>query len=714
MHRLTAPFDWPVRRYVVPWIAALAAIGVLIAGCSREAAQPAAAETPVFIISIDTLRSDHLSTYGYKGATQPSIDAFRKDAILYESAFSQCPQTLVAHASMFTGLIPPGHGVRDNLGYVLKSEHPTLASILGNHGYATGAAVSTYVLRKATNVGSGFTFYDDALDYGLTAVKNHAERDGDRSRQALERWIQETPQRRVFGFLHLYEPHAPYLPPPEYRTHRDPYDDEIGYADAIVGRFLATLRSAGRYDDALIIITSDHGEGLGDHGEDEHGVFLYREAIQIPLLVKLPKNHRAGETITAPVSLVDLAPTVLAVAGIETPTRFDGRDLIATAIPDRVIYSESYFARLHFGWHHLRSGIGRDLHYIEAPAKELYRYREDPGEKTNVAGSFRRELFALQEQIGGIDERFAPPAAIDPEDQRRLASLGYLGGGSKASGDLPDPKTKAGVLRDLRRAVDQMHRGNATEAVRRLTAFTNENPDIVDGFTYLAQALMNDRPAEAVAVLQRGLKQHPGNNTLAFAAAELLLRTRKFEDAKAHAELTLKTDPVLAHELLGRIAMARGAWSDAERELRAALALAPQRSDTLKLLADTLLKQERRAEEVELLDRAQREIEARSLPPIAGLNFQRGEALLSLRRVADAEQSYRKETTYFPGNRQAWGSLALVVGAQGRREEARQILLSATHQNRDERMLKIALECFEIMSDPAGADLVRKQMRGAA
>ncbi|MDP9192619.1 MAG: sulfatase-like hydrolase/transferase [Acidobacteriota bacterium] len=702
-----------MRRYVVPWIAALAAI-ILTAGCSREAVQPAPAETPVFIISIDTLRSDHLSAYGYKSATQPSIDAFRKEAILFESAFSQGPQTLVAHASMFTGLIPPGHGVRDNLGYVLKSEHPTLASILASHGYATGAAVSTYVLRKATNVGSGFAFYDDALDYGLTAVKNHAERDGDRSRQALERWLQQTPQRRVFGFLHLYEPHAPYLPPPEYRKHRDPYDDEIGYADEIVGRFLTTLRAAGLYDNALIIITSDHGEGLGDHGEDEHGVFLYREAIQIPLLVKLPGNRRAGETVTAPVSLVDLAPTVLAVAGIESSVRFDGRDLIATAIPDRVIYSESYFARLHFGWHHLRSGIGRDLHYIEAPTKELYRYREDPGERTNVAESFRRELFALQEQIGGIDERFAPPAAIDPEDQRRLASLGYLGGGSTASGDLPDPKTKAGVLRDLRRAVDQLHRGNTAEAVRRLTTFTNENPDIVDGFTYLAQALMTDRPAEAVGVLQRGLKQHPESSTLAFATAELLLRQQRFDDAKAHAELTLKSDPVLTHELLGRIAMSRGTWSDAERELRAALALAPQRSDTLKLLADTLLKQDRRAEEVELLDRAQREVESRSLPPIAGLNFQRGEAHLSLRRVADAEQSFRKETTYFPGNRQAWGSLALVVGAQGRREEARQILLSATNQNRDERMLKIALECFEIMSDPAGAELVRKQMRGAA
>jgi len=430
--------------------------------------------------------------------------------------------------------------------------------------------------------------------------------------------------------------------------------------------------------------------------------------------VKLPGSKRAGETVSAPVSLVDLVPTVLAVTGTSTQAPFDGRDVLATAIPDRIIYSESYFARLHFGWHHLRSGIGRDFHYIEAPTRELYRYRQDPRERTNVAGSFRRELFALQEGVGRIEERFAPPTVIDPEEQRRLASLGYLGGGSTASGELPDPKTKAGVLRDLRRAVDQMHRGNAAEAIRRLSAFTVENPDVVDGFTYLAQALMTQRPAEAIGALQRGLKQHPTSGVLALAAAELLLRERRFDEAKAHAELILKSDPVLAHELLGRIAMARGAWSEAERELRTALDLAPQRSDTLKLLADTLLKQGRRAEEVELLDRAQREVETRSLPPIAGLNFQRGEALLSLRRVADAEQSFRKETTYFPNNRQAWGSLALVVGAQGRRDEARQILLSATNQNRDDRMLKIALECFEIMSDPTGADLVRKQMRGAA
>jgi choline-sulfatase len=687
---------------------------VLAAACNREAVKPAAPETPVFLISIDTLRSDHLSAYGYKNAAQPSIDKFRRDAILFESAFSQCPQTLVAHTSMFTGLIPPGHGVRDNLGYMLKNEVPTLASILAENGYVTGAAVSTYVLRRATNVGKGFAFYDDALDYTSTAVKSHAERDGDRSRQALEHWIQGTSSRRVFGFLHLYEPHAPYLPPPEFRTHRDPYDDEIGYADTIVGRFLDMLRTAGLYDDALILITSDHGEGLGDHGEDEHGVFVYREAIQVPLLVKLPKSKRAGETVTAPVALVDLVPTVLSATGVGTPTHFDGRDVLAANLPDRTIYSESYFARLHFGWHHLRSGIGRDFHYIEAPTRELYRYRQDPGERTNIAGLFRRELFALQEEIGRIDERFAVPTVIDPEEQRRLASLGYLGGGSTATGNLPDPKTKAGVLRDLRRAVDQMQRGNNAEAIRRLSKFTVENPDVVDGFTYLAQALMTERPAEAIGVLQRGLKQHPTSGVLALSAAELLLRERRFDEAKAHAELLLKSDPVLAHELLGRIAMARGTWSDAERELRTALDLAPQRSDTLKLLADTLLKQGRRADEVEMLDRAQREVETRSLPPIAGLNFQRGEALLSLRRVADAEQSFRKETTYFPNNRRAWGSLALVVGAQGRREEARQILLSATKQNNDERMLKIALECFEIMSDPAGADLVRKQVRGAA
>ena len=697
-------------RSAASWIFAL----ILTAACNREAVKPAAPKTPVFLISIDTLRSDHLSAYGYKNAAQPSIDKFRRDAILFESAFSQCPQTLVAHTSMFTGLIPPGHGVRDNLGYVLKDDIPTLASILAENGYATGAAVSTYVLRRATNVGKGFAFYDDALDYASTAVKSHAERDGDRSRQALERWIQGTSQRRLFGFLHLYEPHAPYLPPQEFRTHRDPYDDEIGYADTIVGRFLDTLRTAGLYDDALIIVTSDHGEGLGDHGEDEHGVFVYREAIQVPLLVKLPKSKRAGETVTAPVSLVDLVPTVLAATGVATPVRFDGRDVLEASLPDRTIYSESYFARLHFGWHHLRSGIGRDFHYIEAPTRELYRYRQDPGERTNIAGSFRRELFAYQTEIGRIEERFAAPAAIDPEEQRRLASLGYLGGGSTASGDLPDPKTKAGVLRDLRRAVDQMHRGNNAEAVRRLSAFTVENPDVVDGFTYLAQALMTQRPAEAIAALQRGLKQHPTSGVLALSAAELLLRERRFDEAKAHAELLLKSDPVLAHELLGRIAMARGAWSDAERELRTALELAPQRSDTLKLLADTLLKQGRRAEEVEMLDRTQREVETRSLPPIAGLNFQRGEALLSMRRVADAEQAFRKETTSFPANRQAWGRLALVVGAQGRRDEARQILLTATQQNRDDRMLKIALECFEIMSDPAGADLVRKQMRGAA
>jgi len=688
---------------------------ILASACKSETPKTPAIETPVFIISIDTLRSDHLSAYGYREAVQPVIDAFRRDSILFASAFSQCPQTLVAHASMFTGLIPPNHGVRDNLGYILGNSVPTIASILSEQGYDTGASVSTYVLRRATNVGKGFTSYDDTLDYASSNVKSHAERDGERARQGLEKWIQQTRRRKIFGFLHLYEPHAPYLPPAEYRTHRDPYDNEIGYADAIVGRFLSSLRSAGLYDDALIILTSDHGEGLGDHGEDEHGVFLYREAIQIPLLVKLPKNHRAGESITTPVSLVDLAPTILAVLGVVSSVRFDGEDVLKASLPERVVYAESYFARLHFGWHHLRSGIGRDFHYIEAPTSELFQYRTDPAERSNIASSFRRELSSLQASVSRIEEKFTPPASVDQEDQRRLASLGYLGGGATSSGVLPDPKTKTEVLRELRRSVDQIHQGNTLVAVERLSTFIDKNPDLADGFIYLSQALVTARrPAEAVKVLQRGLRHHPSNSALALAAAELLLGQRKLEEAKAHAELTLKSDPILAHVLLGKIAMTRGEWINAERELRSALALEPQRSDTLKLLAYSLKRQKRRDEQLQALEQAQREIETRNLAPIPGLNFDRGEALLAMSRVGEAEQAFRKETVSFPQYHQAWASLALVVGAQGRREEARQILMSAADRFGDRKMLQIALECFEIMSDTTGADLMRKRLRGAA
>ncbi|HKO00063.1 MAG TPA: sulfatase, partial [Thermoanaerobaculia bacterium] len=237
----------------------------------------------MILISVDTLRSDHLPAYGYTGVATPNIDALRKDGILYKRAYSHTPLTLPSHATILTGTLPADHGLRDNVGFKLAPNVPTLASLLKKNGYATGAAVSAFVLRHETDISRGFDFYDDDVEpIGASTVIGRVQRDGRETARVAKSWI-DRQQGTFFFFLHLYEPHTPYTPPePFFGRYPNHYDGEIAYADDIVGDFIGYLKQRDLYDKALIIFLSDHGEGLNEHGEEEHGIFLYREALQVP------------------------------------------------------------------------------------------------------------------------------------------------------------------------------------------------------------------------------------------------------------------------------------------------------------------------------------------------------------------------------------------------------------------------------------------------
>jgi len=279
----------------------LACLPLLLTCRGRETRGPA----PVILISIDTLRSDHLPAYGYRAIATPALDAFRRDAILYERAYSHVPLTLPSHATIFTGLRPAQHGIRDNTGFRLRvPASALLAAKMKQRGYATGAAVSAYVLRAETGIAQGFDTFDDEIDRGAADQSLGAvQRPGPKTIASAQSWLGAHGSTPFFYFLHLYEPHAPYDAPEPYRSRAArPYDAEIEYTDALLGGFFAFLKERGLYDRALIVVLSDHGEGLGDHDEDEHGIFLYREALQVPLLVKLPSGARGGTVIHTPAS----------------------------------------------------------------------------------------------------------------------------------------------------------------------------------------------------------------------------------------------------------------------------------------------------------------------------------------------------------------------------------------------------------------------------
>jgi len=484
-----------------------AAVALLLAAVAplacRRGGTPA-----VVLISIDTLRADHLPAYGYRNVATPAIDALRRDGILFTSAYSHVPLTLPSHAALLTGLLPFENGVRDNTGFRLAAGTATIAEVLRARGFATGAAVSSFVLRRDRGLDAGFDLYDDAVS-GPTK-----ERAGADTVRALTAWARDPGRRPIFLFLHLYEPHAPYAPPEPYRRAyaAAPYDGEIAAADAAVGDLIGFLRSAGLYDRAAIVLLSDHGEGLGEHGEDEHGVFLYREDVRVPLILKLPGEERRGTTVDSPAGLTDVLPTIAELAGAKVPLRARGVSLLALARganPARDIYSETLYPRFALGWSDLASLENARYQYVQAPRPELYDLRSDPSERRNVASDRPPELRRLALELGAMARPFQGPSAVSAEEVRTLASLGYLSGaGAAPAGPLPDPKDHVAALRSFRALFDRHAAGDFAGAITAAREVLRDSPGSFSAREMLSDSLvLTGRVAEGCDVLAAAVRE---------------------------------------------------------------------------------------------------------------------------------------------------------------------------------------------------------------
>ncbi|HEY8713289.1 MAG TPA: sulfatase-like hydrolase/transferase, partial [Thermoanaerobaculia bacterium] len=601
---------------------------ILLAACARReqpAANGSSPHAPVILISIDTLRADHLPAYGYKDGATPAIDALRHDGILFDNAYSHVPLTLPSHVSLLTGQLPPVNGVRNNIGFPFDaSKHPTIPSLLKQNGYATGAAVSAYVLRGNTGLASAFDFYDDRIDVHQNEAIGRLQRPGGESEAIAEQWIRPRAQRPFFFFLHLFEPHTPYAPPEPFRSRfASLYDGEIATADSIVGKFVDFLKRRGIYDRALIILLSDHGEGLGQHGEDEHGIFLYREDIHVPLIVKMPKSQRANTTVATPVQLIDVLPTVTSVIGINANVA--GRSLLATAGSPRRIYSESLYPRIHLGWSDLRSLVDEQFHFIDAPRPELYAI-SDAAERQNVVSENRRVFASMRQSLQPFSREMPSIGAIDPEEAKKLAALGYLGSTSaQTSGPLPDPKDHIGELKTLNEAASLEVRGDIAGAIAKYRQLVAENPRLTDAWSQLARLLQESgRIDEAIATYKRAIQLSPSlAGAFSLALGDLFLANNQPDEAATHAQLGLSTNPGSAHIILGRAALAKGDLEGASREAQAAINVHSYRAPAQVLMAQGLVKQKRLGDALRLVEEVRNSNEG--VPPL--LYFVRGDVL---------------------------------------------------------------------------------------
>jgi len=655
----------------------LLGLALFVAACKGEKGLPAAsAGTPVFLISIDTLRSDRLPMYGYGKVETPHLDAIRNDGILYEHAYSHAPLTLPSHSSLLTGLLPSEHGMRDNIGFQLRDDVPTITQALKAKGYATGAAVSAFVLRREAGLDRGFDLYDDAVEAlpDKARLISNIQRDGTATATVAKEWIAKQ-TKPVFFLLHLYEPHTPYTPPEPFASrYADKYDGEIAHADAIVGDFIQSLKDRGLYDQSLIVVLSDHGEGLGDHGEEEHGLFLYREAIQVPLVVKLPQQKFAGEKVSAPVQLIDVVPTILERTGVTMNAKLPGRSLTAflgeKASEKRAIYSETWYPRFHFGWADQHSLIDGERHYIHSPKPELFNLANDFAEKNNVLADDRRGFFAMKTAIEPLIREAAAPTAIDPEDAAKLAALGYLGSTvqTKPGEELPDPKDHIGTFKAIGDAFVAFRDRRYPESLAMIDRLLGENPRILDLYDLKSKTLVRlGRNEDAIAVGKDALRMSPQATHIAIDVANLLLEEKQLDDAEKHAELALKSDPGQVHDILARIAIERKDFARAEKEAKLAIETDRDRVSSLMTLARVQREREQLDAALQSLDQAVSL--KKDGQEVIGLYYMRGDVLARLGRAREAEVDLRREIQLFPEEPLAYKNLVLLLVAEGRIDE---------------------------------------------
>ncbi len=478
-------------------VAAIATAVVSFGQNSTSRQGPSRHETRpnILLITIDTVRADHVGCYGFPGASTPTIDALAADGIRYEKAFSQVPLTWPSHASILTGTYPFHNGVQDFTGQPLSASFPTVAEAFHDHGYATAAVVSSFVLDRSWGLARGFDHYDDAFSGNEFLSKDLAlvERPAKESVDRAIAWLAKPRTKPFLFWLHLYDPHSPYNPPEPFRSRfKDHlYDGEIAYADSEVGRLIKWMKARGMYRNTAILLTSDHGESLGDHGEKEHGFFIYDSTVRVPLVLKPPRNMPLQEkTVGHPVELTSIAPTLLQIAGIRDviSKQFDSSSLLSPQARESTAYSETFYPFSSFGWSPLRTLRSSDFRYVQAPRAELYDLRSDPHELHNLATNDPPILSALKEKLRQVtaDVKLPNKAAVGvssaPEVQEKLRALGYVGYAAPHSTSdlqhLADPKDKLAEFEAILSAADAFKAGKYTVGVELLKRVESSDQDM--------------------------------------------------------------------------------------------------------------------------------------------------------------------------------------------------------------------------------------------
>jgi tetratricopeptide (TPR) repeat protein len=709
-------------------IVGLVALGAALSavGGWRYARASAPVSGPIVLLSIDALRADRLPVYGYHNVKTPAIDALAKDGVVFERAYSHAPQTLPAHASMLSGKLPYETGVRDTVGFTVSRDERLLAEILGDRGYATAGVVSSYALRASTGIAQGFSFFDDDLGAEPGDAKGRLERDGAASLASAEEWLESAGTERAFLFLHLNEPHSPYAAPARFSS-QEPYDAEVAYVDELVGDFIKYLKTHQLYDQSTIILSADHGEGLGDHGETGHAALVNEAALRIPLIIKPAAGKGAGRRVTALVQHVDIVPTILDLAKAPAPDKLAGQSLGpllegSSETPDRVAYSESLFAayrRLGVAVQTVTDGRFR---LIRGDVERLYDVVEDPGGRRDIIREHPLELSRLRAALERmVSDTTAHAPSVEKADVRsRLAALGYVGtvvpveidGGENFTSE-----QQIEIVEAHRAAVAQAVDGEWSAAIQTLELLLRQHPQLADVWHELGEiAMIAGRFERAADAYRRAAALRPGYPEDHLRASAALLRLRRLDEARQQAEVVVEAVPAddrasraAAHELLARVALARRDAAAA----RIQADLAREADATLPLPAFVegrlLLDAARLEAAVPVLQAALAEGEKSGGPVLADLHFHVGDALVRLSRFAEAEYHLSQELRFFPHNVRARTALASLYHQSGRADEADEVLTTMLRVSPTPEAFAAASRLWTTFGNPTQAAAARAE-----
>jgi arylsulfatase A-like enzyme/tetratricopeptide (TPR) repeat protein len=680
-----APQKTSTTRRVVAGVVVFALVGA--AGWWWRSRPPAFAlpqdsDQNVLVVTIDTLRADALGADGGR-ATTPHLDALAAHGARFTFAHASAPITLPSHATIFTGLYPYQHGVRDNRGYRLAATIPTMATRLKALGFATGGFIGAFPLTRRFGLDTGFDVYDDRVgEVGSAAVLSETQRRADAVVKVATDWI-DRQDGKWFAWVHVYDPHAPYTPPAEWQARypSNPYLGEVSWTDAALGVLFDRVRAQPRQ--TLVVVTADHGEALGDHGELTHGVFAYEATLRIPLIVSeiaagsvtTETGASRGVVIDAPVRHVDLLPTVLDAVGAPADTTLPGasvRNLIAGgAGPDRPNYFEAMMTNLGRAWAPLRGVlVGREK-YIDLPIPEFYDLGTDPAESDNLAAASSGRVAVLANVLRGYDT--APvnrPSQESAAVNERLRALGYVGTGPSPARESyterDDPKRLIDLDRKLHDATDAYEAGRSAEAIALLKDVLAERPDTAEAALDLAVAYWSDgQQDEAIqtleAVIRNGATQREVRVKLGLCLALSGRSGRAIEVLEG-----LATDDVDALNALGLAYAAAGRPADAKRTFTQVLAIDPGSGLAYENIASVEIKQGNYAAAETALRRA---ISLDST--LTGAQTDLGTLLAQTGRVTEAIAAWKQAVDVDREAYSALYNLTLALEQSGRHEEAR-------------------------------------------